>query len=382
MKNIVKKNKIKIVETLKLLVFKEIRTLFEKLDFDNDATFLEPLLFSYFNSKKDNSFSKEILEQILQGYFISNETVKLSQNIFNKKGIAYIPEKGYFKKGSKNIDSAILKQGDFEIIKEVHPIQEKYFIEFSRGHVENDNPKHKSVWKDHYKELFEAIEIIKEYLPEFYQELIFANKKIYLHDNPKILNFTSIETLGMLYFYVLGNKNIIYFIEELIHQGSHNYLYYVVHNRKDFFKIDVDNLVMKNFTLQEWDYRTIYGAFHGLFTVSQRVKYFDRLLMKKIFSGREKHELLGRLTDQFSRFRTGLELLNLEDIYTDKGLKFYKKLDNECATILKKYNFLQKEFDLSNREVDFRYSDFCILNSFEDFMEKENKGLFSFQLKK
>ncbi|RBW54692.1 hypothetical protein DS884_17230 [Tenacibaculum sp. E3R01] len=378
MENLIAENKNKIVETIKLLAFKEVSTLFDRLDFDNDATFLEPLLFSYFNSKKDSSFSKEVLEQILQGYFISNETIKISQNIFNKNGIAYIPEKGYFEKGRKNIDSAILKQGDFEIVKEIHPIQEKYFIEFSRGHIVNDNPKHTSVWEDHYAELFEAIEIIKEHLPEFYKELIFANKKIYLHDNPKILNFTSIETLGMLYFYVLGNKNIIYFIEELIHQGSHNYLYYIVHNRKDFFKIDVDNLVMRNFTLQNWDYRTVYGAFHGLFTVYQRVKYFDKLLMKNIFSDREKHELLGRFTDQFSRFRTGLELLNLEDIYTDKGLKFYKKLDNECATILKKYNFLQNEFNLSNREVDFRYSDFCELNSFDDFIEKEKMGLFSF----
>ena len=44
----------------------------------------------------------------------------------------------FFEKGRKNIDSAILKQGDFEIVKEIHPIQEKYFIEFSRGHIVND----------------------------------------------------------------------------------------------------------------------------------------------------------------------------------------------------------------------------------------------------
>ncbi|MBE9490302.1 MAG: hypothetical protein IMY67_08425 [Bacteroidetes bacterium] len=182
----------------------------------------------------------------------------------------------------------------------------------------------------------------------------------------------------MLFFYVIGDENLIYFIEELIHQGSHNYLYYVVHNRKDYFKIDVNNLIMRDFTKQQWDYRSIYGAFHGLFTVTQRVECFDKLLTQNIFSGREKHELLGRLTDQFSRFRTGLELLDFNEAYTEKGIQFYNELDTKCGSILKKYARLKKEFNLSNRDLDFRYDDFCKLNPFEDFLIKDEKRIFNF----
>lgn len=369
--------KSEIINTIKLLLYKASPKIIEKLDFENDIIYVETLLFSYFNNSKNNPASNETLEEILQGYFTQKEELKL-KNSFNRNGVAYIPLVGYFKRRlTKNYDPILIK-GDFEIVKEIHPTQEKYFVEFYKGHIINQNPEHNTAWKMHHEELFQALDIIKEHIPEFYKELIFANRKIYLHDNPKIINFTSVETLGMLYFYVIGKTNLIYFIEELIHQGSHNYLYYIIHNRKDYFKIDVDNLVMSDFTKQQWDYRTIYGAFHGVFTVSQRVKYFDVLITKNIFKGREKHELLGRITDQFARFRTGFELLSLEEVFTQKGIAFYNQMDEECASTLKKYEKLITEFDLANRDIDFRYEDFCKLNSYEGFSEKEAKGYFNF----
>ena len=377
MKEDILNNTTEITNTIKLLIYKENLTLLEKVDFEDDNVFLEPLLFSYFNSKKENTFSNELLEEILQGYFIKKEVLKVIHS-FNKNGIANIPQLGYFKKGENTPFEPILKIDQFEILKETHPTQNQYFIEYYRGHIVNANPIHNSVWQDNYKELEKAILIIKEYLPNFYKELVFANRKIYLHDNPKILNFTTVETLGMLYFYVIGKDNLLYFIEELIHQGSHNFLYYVVHNRKDYFKIDVDNLIMRDFTKQEWDYRDIYGAYHGLYTVAKRVECFDILLSNNVFSGREKHELLGRLTDQFSRFRTGLELLNFDEVFTKKGQDFYFEYDTKCFNILNKYKILPSVFDLSNRDLDFRYADFCKLNPIEEFYKKEEQGIFKF----
>ncbi len=362
--------------TIKILFYKENPSILNQLDFDNDKAFLEPLLFAYFNSRKENLFSPQLLEEIMQGYFVEKKPPQIAHS-YNKNGKAYLPEIGYFKKRTTEMVEPILKIEDFEILKEIHPVLEKYFVEFYKGHVLNENPEHEPKWKEGFEDLSNAIGIIKKHLPKFYQELIFANKKIYLHDNPKILNFTSVETLGMLYFYIIGKNNLLYFIEELIHQGSHNYLYYVIHNRKEYFKVDVDNLVMRDFTKQNWDYRTIYGAFHGLYTVTKRVECFDVLLSKNVFCGEEKHELLGRFSDQFSRFRTGLELLDQDEILTEKGKEFYRKLDTKCATILKKYSHLKNIFDLSNRDLDFRYDDFCILNPYHDFLKLDEQNYFN-----
>jgi|GEM_PF-2701298 len=369
-------NQIEIINTIKLLIYKESPSLIEKIDFEDDNVFLESLLFAYFNSN-NNSFDSEILEEIMQGYFLKRENISLNYS-FNKNNIAYLPSIGYIKKNESSVFDTILKVDEFEVIKEIHPILEPYFRETYKGHVVNSNPSHKSVWKENYEDFEKAILLIKNNIPDFYRELVFANKRIYFHDNPKIINFASMSTFGMLYFYVVSKYKIIYFIEELIHQGSHNYLSIILHDRGEYFKVDVDNMRMRDFSKQDWDYRTIYSAFHGLYTVCKRVEYFDVLLSKNIFNGQQKHELLGRLTDQFSRFRTGLELLDFDSVYTDKGKELYFSLDTKCENLLKKYEILPSLFDLSNRDLDFRYEDFCSLNPIEDFYNNETQGIFNF----
>jgi hypothetical protein len=369
------KNQIEIIDTIKLLVYKENADLFKYLDFEENAAFLDPFLFAYFNRDKKESSSNELLKEIMQGYFIQ-KTHWTMRHSYNKSQIAYLPKIGYFKNNEKVDD--ILMIDEFEIIKEIHPLIERYFLETYRGNILNSNPLHNSVWQNHYKELEKSILIIKTYLPDFYDELIFANKKIYLHDNAKILNFTTIETLGMLYFYVRGKNNILYFIEELIHQGSHNFLYYLIHDLKDFFKIDAQNTFMRDLTKQEWDYRDVLGAFHGLYTITKRIEGFDLLVARNAFSGKQKHELLGRFADQFSRFNTGLELLNLDEVYTKKGKDFYNELNSRCQAIFKKYAKLPSYFDLSNRDLDFRYDEFCLLNPYDEFLKKDAEKLYNF----
>ena len=369
-------NKTKLIETIQLLLYKENPSLLEKVNFDDVNIFLEPFLFAYFNSKKDNLFSETMLSEIMQGYFVEQKPLLVKES-YNNEGVAYLPNIGYFDKEGNKIDD-ILKIDAFEILKTCHPLLEKYFVEFYKGHIVNANPPHNSVWQENYKELEQAILIIKEHLPEFYKELIFANKRIYLHDNPKILNFTSIETIGMLYFYVLGKNNLIYFIEEIIHQASHNYLYYVMFNKEDFFKIDSLTTIMRDLTKQDWDYRNLYGAFHGLYTVTRRVECFDILLSKNVFSGSQKHELLGRMADMFPRFQTGLELLKLDEVFNQKGKEMYLELTQKCQTILKKYEKILKQFDLSHRDLDFRYNEFCLTNSFDTFLEKDKQGFYNF----
>lgn len=337
-------NRNSIINTIKLLIYKENLSLFDELDFENDEVYLNPLLFAYFNYKRDNFLPVGMLNEIINR--VKNDN-------------------------TLTIDV-------FEIQKEIHVLQKHYFRETYKGHIVNGEPTFNSVCDDCFKNLEKAIFIIKKQLPEFYNELCFANRQIYLHDNSKILNFTTFETLGSLYFYVIDDCKLVYFIEELIHQGSHNFLYYVLHNRKEYFKIDVDNLIMRDYTKQKWDYRSIYGAYHGLYTVTKRLECFDILLSKNIFSGKEKHELLGRLADMFPRFKTGLELLNLDKVYTEKGMKFYFELTRKSEDILKKYKKLVNEFDLSHRDLDFRYNEFCLTNSFEVFQNKDLEGYYNF----
>lgn len=366
----------KIIENIQILLYKENPLLLEKLNFEDEKIFSEPLLFAYFNSKKQNSFSQEILEEVMQGYFTHKENLKIEHS-YNKNSIAYLPNVGYYNKNKERTEPILDIEG-LEIVKELHPLLHSYLFEFYKGHIINPNPEYISVWENHIVTLENALKLLKEHTPDYFKEFQSANKKIFIHNNPKILNFTSIETLGMLYFYATPSATLMYFVEELIHQGAHNILYHITFDKKDFFKIDAPNIIMRDLTKHEWDYRDVYGAFHGVYTVYKRLECYDVLLQKKAMEGRDKHELLGRLADQFSRFHTGLELLNLDEVYTEKGKEFYLDLDNKCENILNKYSRLEEEFDLTNRDLDFRYEDFCLLNSYEDFLEKDKNQFYNF----
>jgi hypothetical protein len=152
----------------------------------------------------------------------------------------------------------------------------------------------------------------------------------------------------------------------------------VVHNKSDYFKVDVENLIMSDFTGSPHDNRTIYDAYHGLYTVTQRMENFDSLLSNNIFFGRQKHELLGRLADQFRRFETGLELLNTNEIYTELGESMFYEWSKKGRTIEDKYAKLKSYLNLSDLGIDFRYDDFCKLNPIEEFYRKEQQGIFNF----
>jgi len=365
-----------ITENIQILLYKENPTLLEKLNFEDDKTFSEPLLFAYFNNKKHSAFPKEVLEEIMQGYFTEKEPLEIEHS-YNKNNIAYVPNVGYYNQNQEKTEPILEIEG-LEIAKEHHPLLQRYLFEYYKGHVTNPNPEYVSVWENHIATLEKALKLLKEHIPDYFKEFQCANKKIFIHNNPKILNFTSIETLGMLYFYATPYATLMYFVEELIHQGAHNILYHITFDKKDFFKIDAPITIMRDLTGQEWDYRDVYGAFHGVYTVYKRLECYDILLQKNALEGKDKHELLGRLADQFPRFHTGLELLNLDEVYTEIGKAFYLDLDKKCESIINKYILLKGEFDLSNRDLDFRYEDFYLLNSYEDFIIKDKQGFYNF----
>src|SRR5690554_3958366 len=363
-------------DVIKTLFYQKESYLISFLSID-DKVFSEPLLFAYFNSKQYSFYPKEILEEIMQGYFTEKEPLKMEHS-YNKNGIAYIPEMGYYNHNKELIEPTLEIEG-LEVVKELHPLMHRYLFEFYKGHITNPNPDYESVWKNHSTTLEKALKLLKKHTPDYFKEFQSANKKIFIHNNPKILNFTSIETLGMLYFYTTPNSStLMYFVEELIHQGAHNILYHITFDKKDFFKIDAPNTIMRDLTKQQWDYRDVYGAFHGIYTVYRRLECYDILLQKKALKGKDKHELLGRMADQFPRFRSGVELLNFDEVFTEKGKAFYLELDKKGIDIMNKYSKMKNEFDLSRRDLDFRYEQFCKYNPYEEFLEKDQQGFYNF----
>ena len=73
-----------------------------------------------------------------------------------------------------------------------------------------------------------------------------------------------------------------------------------------------------------------------------------------------------------------MELINLDVVYTDLGKTFHEELIKKGENIENKYAKLKILFDLTNLEIDFRYEEFCKLNSIDDFYKKETQHFFNF----
>ena len=116
-----------ISDSVKMLVYKHDSELFDKIPFENDLAFTEPLIFAYFNS---NSNVKPTLEQILWSYFKDQDKSGTFEITGDKSGIIYIPEYGYFiidhkeDKLTCSFDKVLkLHKNEEEVIYVFEPIQ-------------------------------------------------------------------------------------------------------------------------------------------------------------------------------------------------------------------------------------------------------------------
>jgi len=376
--------KMALADYIKAGLYSVNEAIFERLDFENDAAFLDPLLIAYLSS---GCPSHTTLEQILCAYF--TEKQGYFEVISDADGTVYVPQVGYFYTEYpnqkllleydgetyqlKNISYGFLPcltvlDGKMEIYRHKNPLLNSFY-------QANDNRQILDIevtqtTHHHIQSIASALEILKTHLPNLYEEITLTNRLLSVFFNPQVNCFANIGATGCAFLSAIPTNETIFFIEELIHQCSHNTFNIMLFNRFNYFKIDVEQTQLGNVIGLQGEERSIFSAFHGLYTVAKRYEAFYELYKADIFFGIQKHEFLGRFADLKKRFRTGLELLPLEDVYTNRGKEIYQLLDTLCAHCIKKIQHLEGVFDLSNQPSEFSYAHFLQINPFEKFMVK------------
>lgn len=375
-----------LVNIIKTLLYRSNPHLFELVDFYNNEIFLEPLLFAYFNAKEP----QVTLEQILFGFIEDNlrpDTIKVYTD---ENGVIYLPNIGYFKtnltdqdlllvwnKYSKTFDlrdennyisydfnGIIRVEGtSIEICQYNHPLLKRFYTD-EEGNVVNievTNITHK-----HIQHLNTAFEIIKKYYPDNYENILTVMKKIVIFKGERPNSFATLSAHGTAFLNAIDNDDEVFFIEDLVHQCGHVIFTALTLEKQEYFKVDPDT-PLKIFTNLEQETRTIYVTFHGVFTEAVMNKCLNFCYENNVFSGKQKHELLGRLTFILERFKLDIDNLNHSIIFTEKGLLLFNNLKSILEDIYQKRQNLIYMFDLSNQLYNFSYEKFLIANS-----KKEN----------
>lgn len=362
-----------ITNTIKLLIYKENSSIFEKLDFEDDAIFLEPILFAYFNSKKDQLYSETLLTEIMQGYFIKNEPLFLKES-YNKDQIAYVPKLGYFDKTNKKIDDVfIIADTTIELIK--HPLVhlKNIFKDFNENVINESKIEISKVLSDKYeKQLTNAFQYIKTSNKEYFELIEQCCKKIVLFiTDPKNTNsFATINAHGIAFFNVYQEDyDEVFFIDDIAHQTGHIIMTSVLFERKNYFKID-ENLNVGLLTNEKSEYRSFYILFHALYTYYTSILCLDSCIDNSCLNTRQIHEAHGRIGFYLLKYKSDLERFEkieikhkgIGNILTYEGIEIFNMIKFMYAEKSQKHIDLVKKMKYNNQPYNFTYSKFLELN--------------------
>ncbi|AQG79779.1 hypothetical protein [Spirosoma montaniterrae] len=142
----------------------------------------------------------------------------------------------------------------------------------------------------------------------------------------------------------------------------------ILFKREKFFISDPEQTILGDLIGRPLEQRTVLSAVHGLYTVAKRYEAFRLLKELNVFEGLQKHEFLGRLADLEKRYHTGLELMNLHNIFTPKGIEVYTLIDQICGQEIERVRDLKGVFELSNQPDEFSYEHFQRVNPIQQFL--------------
>lgn len=370
-----------LAERLRIIVYKLAPNLIDLVNFYDDETFLEPLLFAY--AVDPEPMVK--LEQILFGYIIETSRPTSISVYADRHGVVELPRIGYLRTNNRNrdlqliwnggVEKCILTDGErivehvfeepivvdgttIEVCRYNHPLLEKFFVDDAGAKVDIDV---EHITRQHVDHLGSAFKIIRDQLPFYYEQILKATRRIVIYSGKRPFSFATLSAHGIAFLNASESDDEVFFIEDLMHQCSHVIFSAATLNARDILLVAADT-PFKYLTGDERDNRDLYTALHGVFTMAWMNQCMDLCCESGFFSRVQKHELLGRFALMLSRFGGDLFCLTANGIFTEKGyllLSWFASVYREV--VAKRYDLLS-QFDISNQPYCFSYQSFLLSN--------------------
>lgn len=395
--------KARYADLFKVRVYHEDPELFFMLDFSNDAIFLDPLLFAYYHYKADaheqhwiQAGSQIGLRQILWGYVPAASRTEAVPVFTDANGLLYLPNFGYAQTTLPNRGLVLrweassqefaLWDGEQPVAASWQPLEwisdtqievwqsNHLFLEdlFNTQEAPPDSvisglPEVEvgAITALKVDDLRSAFAILRTHLPTYYAQVCAAGRSILLFHNEIVRPFVSLSTLGVSFISTRPADSVVFYITEIVHQFGHNILGWAMVEIEEYFRVNPSTL-LREYNGNERDRRTVFSAFHGHYTTAVVAICLEALLQKGVFAEQLRHELVGRLSDNYRRFRTGLERTDLSTLLTEKGLSLYQQLDEACMQVYTRQQSLVSLYDVSNQGFIFSYPKFLQNNPLMD----------------
>lgn len=367
-------------EAMKSLLYHADPVLFETLDFYDDASFLEPMLFSYFQAP-DPTIS---LGQILFGAIAAEKRPLRTAVRSDHEGIIYLPNYGYFLTDHRDayldlewdpqLQRASLSANGSEvafrfedILRVTGTLIEVYRYPhplLNRFHVNEEGTAVTPCYVplQHLKHLDNAFDAIRTLYPQYYDALLQTVRGIVVFSNQEVNSFATFAAHGVAFLNTESeSRDEIFFIEDLLHQCGHVVCSTLTFRKQDYFVVDPD-VSLGRLTGNPNENRSLYVTFHGVFTETAMNQCLYRCLGSGMYTGQQEHELLGRLAFIHLRNRLDLENISYPQVYAEPGLSLLRIFVQSFREVHENIRERVAGLDLSGQHYNFSYARFVALN--------------------
>jgi len=171
--------------------------------------------------------------------------------------------------------------------------------------------------------LARALDLIAAVSPGYHAALIESLRAVVLYRHPSAESFAALGMHGMIFLNVPDGAGVDYFVEEFVHQGGHVVFSEATLHRADFFGVDpeceLSGLIGRD------DPRTVYDAFHGLFTEHMEYQIVLGVLDSGLADDEERPEFRTHLAAVAHRHLRDLRLIgpHAAEIFTKTGHEIF-----------------------------------------------------------
>ncbi len=374
---LIQSNQAELSDIIRLALYQQHPNLFERLNFNDDRTFLEPSLFYYVSGKSTINLP---IEQLLFGYMRSSDQPEQFKALTDPFGWINLPNYGYLKTnvlcGLVNLE---LNDGQFvenKIIQNntVYPLaysvsasflitQSLPFILYTSTGTPDDCQKSTAETNEKYtSSLQRALFILKNHVTDFWTLMVNSVREISLFQSRQMRSMASISYFGTAFINTEGQPhNEVFFIEDLAHQCGHILFYALTVRTTQFLKI-LPQTRLSIYSANKHDTRDVYGAFHGLFTYTTILHCLASCLRSGVFGTHQRQEALARIGFYMHKFALDLTTMNQTDFFTSEGSCLYDAMQASFRQVQTEFGDHYTNYRYNNQPYIFNYSSFQEIN--------------------
>jgi hypothetical protein len=375
-------NKQTLADINKSLLFEQDQHIYEEVDFDNDEFFLDPSLFCYLLDKAPNK--RLTLQQVCLGNRLAADQRIDLPIFFDEGGIAHLPGLGEFfapeLRGRIVSASMIPKErrllvphGMLEPLPGCLSFNTKWSFPVYLPEMlsrEDKAPLRElpmQTLAGARGQLEEALDFLSSHTAGFYSLLELVTREVTVFNSPDQNSFAAITSHGAAFLNTENKQqDALFFIDDLSHQCGHIIFNTLTLQTEEYLTLPKTTPLAELLTVPGHSNRTLYGAFHGLFTYSCILHCLSAYFNHKnpSLSPEKKMVVLGRLGFYLVKFMVDLDsFYKIQQVFTTKGLELFWQFINSYRSVHAMFGQYTDRYSYANQPYTFDESLFLELNA-------------------